>query len=411
MERRERNVIGGEFVESKADKWVEVHDPSTQTVLTRVPEPTNEEFNAAVEAAETAFKTWSRTSILTRQRVAMGLQALLRENADVLASSIVLEQGKTYNDAQGDVLRRPQVVETACGITGNMTGDKLERRTLQLPRHDPLMDYSSGYMYGNTLVLKPAERDPGAAMIIAKLCQRVGMPPGVLNVVHGTVGTVNNICDHPSIKAISFVGGDKDGKHIYERSWIPEIAERVKALKVDGGFEQGADFPAAKQRVEGLIQSVADEGGKIHLDGRRIVFPCYEKGNFVGPLIVALCGPTKEIFGPVLVVIEADTLDDAIAIVNANKYGNGAAIFTQSGATARKFESELNVGQIGVNVPIPVPLPQFSWSGNKASFLGDVSFYGKQGLNFYTQNKTVTSLWRAEDAIGNKASVDMPTMR
>ncbi|KAG9047786.1 hypothetical protein FS837_001494 [Tulasnella sp. UAMH 9824] len=492
-----KNFIGGEFVESKADKWVEVHDPSTQAVLSRVPETTSEEFNAAVDAAETAFKTWSRTSILTRQRVAMELQALLRENSDVLASSIVLEQGKTYNDAQGDVLRGLQVVETACGIAGNMTGDKLEvskdmdtytRRVplgvcasvapFNFPAMIPLWTIPLATCTGNTLVLKPSERDPGAAMIIAELCQRAGMPPGVLNVVHGTVGTVNNICDHPSIRAISFVGGDKAGKHIYERgtqngkrvqanlgaknhalimpdcnknlalnsiigaafgaagqrcmaisvavmvgttkSWIPEIVERAKALKVNGGFEQGADLgplisPAAKQRVEGLIQSVADEGGKIHLDGRGIVVPGYEKGNFVGPTIVeavtTMRAYKEEIFGPVLVLIEADTLDDAISIVNANKYGNGAAIFTQSGATARKFESEVNVGQIGVNVPIPVPLPQFSWSGNKASFLGDVSFYGKQGLNFYTQNKTVTSLWRAEDAIGNKASVDMPTMR
>lgn len=109
--------------------------------------------------------------------------------------------------------------------------------------------------------------------------------------------------------------------------------------------------------------------------------------------------------------LSAPTLDDALEIVNSNPYGNGAAIFTQSGATARKFEHETNVGQVGVNVPIPVPLPMFSWSGNKGSVLGDLGFYGKGGIEFYTQNKTVTSLWRAEDAIGNKATTDMPTMR
>jgi malonate-semialdehyde dehydrogenase (acetylating)/methylmalonate-semialdehyde dehydrogenase len=118
----------------------------------------------------------------------------------------------------------------------------------------------------------------------------------------------------------------------------------------------------------------------------------------------------EEIFGPVLTVISADTLDDALDIINANRYGNGAAIFTQSGATARKFETEVNVGQIGVNVPIPVPLPMFAWSGNKGSVLGDIGFYGKSGINFYTQNKTTTSLWRAEDAVGNRASVNMPTL-
>jgi len=331
---------------------------------------------------------------------------------------------------------------------------------------------------GNTLILKPSERDPGAAMIIAELCERAGLPPGVVNIVHGTIPTVNAICDHPSIKAISFVGGDRAGKHIYERgtkngkrvqanlgaknhavimpdanknlalnsilgaafgaagqrcmaisvavmvgtaqSWVTELIERAKHLKVNGGFEKGADFgplisPAAKKRVTGLIASAEEEGGKIHLDGRGVVVPSYPNGNFVGPTVIEAVTTMRcykeEIFGPVLIVIQADTLDDALAIVNDNPYGNGTAIFTQSGASARKFEREVNVGQVGINVPIPVPLPMFSWSGNKASFLGDISFYGKSGLNFYTQNKTITSLWRAEDATGNRASVDMPTMR
>jgi len=170
----------------------------------------------------------------------------------------------------------------------------------------------------------------------------------------------------------------------------------------------------AKDRVTSLISSALDEGGEIILDGRNFKAPKeYPYGNFVGPTIIK--GDTSmkcyqtEIFGPVLVVLEAPTLDDAIEIINKNRYGNGAAIFTQSGATARKFESDVNVGQIGINVPIPVPLPMFSWSGNKGSVLGDIGFYGKGGINFYTQNKTVTSLWRAEDATGNRASVNMPT--
>lgn len=162
-----------------------------------------------------------------------------------------------------------------------------------------------------------------------------------------------------------------------------------------------------------LIGSVAEEGGKIHLDGRGVSVPGYEAGNFVGPTIVEgvttmegyTCVPfspfplsppfltfktrddSTEIFGPVLFCISADTLDDALSIINANPYGNGAAIFTQSGARARKFENEVNVGQVGINIPIPVPLPFFSWSGNKASFLGDLGFYGKSGLDFFTQNK------------------------
>jgi len=203
------------------------------------------------------------------------------------------------------------------------------------------------------------------------------------------------------------------------QSWLPDLVERARKLRVNGGFEGGTDLgplisPAAKNRVERLVSSAIEEGGSIHLDGRGITVQGYSNGNFVGPTIIEATTTMQcyreEIFGPVLTVISADTLDDALDIINANRYGNGAAIFTQSGATARKFETEVNVGQIGVNVPIPVPLPMFAWSGNKASVLGDIGFYGKSGINFYTQNKTTTSLWRAEDAVGNRASVNMPTL-
>ncbi|KAI0652283.1 methylmalonate-semialdehyde dehydrogenase [Trametes meyenii] len=490
-----KNFVGGQFVESETDKWVDVVDPATQTLLTRVPETTSSEFEQAVDAASQAYKTWSRSSVLTRQRFVMDLQHQLRQHGDAIASSIVLEQGKTYPDAQGDLLRGLQVVETATGIPTALLGQTIEvskdmdtsTRRLPLgvcasiapfnfPAMIPLWTIPTALATGNTLVLKPSERDPGAAMIIAELCQRAGLPEGVLNVVHGTVPTVNAICDHPDIKAISFVGGDRAGKHIYERgratgkrvqanlgaknhavlmpdanknhalnsiigaafgaagqrcmaisvavlvgnsqSWIPELVERAKKLKVSQGFEQGADLgpvisPAAKQRITGLIASAEEEGGTIVLDGRGYQVPGYPDGNWVGPTVIEATATMRcyreEIFGPVLVMIKADTLDDALAIINKNKYGNGTAIFTQSGATARKFEREVEVGQVGINVPIPVPLPMFSWSGNKASFLGDVPFYGRHGIDFYTQNKTTTALWKAEDAIGNKASVDMPT--
>ena len=153
--------------------------------------------------------------------------------------------------------------------------------------------------------------------------------------------------------------------------------------------------PFAKDRVIGLISSAEPEGGKILLDGRDIKVEAYPDGNFVGPTIIEANTTMKcyheEIFGPVLIVLHAETLDEALKIVNENKYGNGTAIFTQSGATARKFEREVNVGQVGINVPIPVPLPMFSWSGNKASALGDIPFYGRGGVDFYTQNKVNVS--------------------
>ncbi|KAF8303308.1 methylmalonate-semialdehyde dehydrogenase [Clavulina sp. PMI_390] len=489
-----KNFIANEFQESKASKWIDIHDPSTQTLLTRVPETTPEEFDAAVASSAEAFKSWSKTSVLTRQKFLIDFQRALRENADVIAQSITLEQGKTITDAHGDLHRGIQVVEAALAFTNTLMGNKLEgikdmdteSRKLPLgvcaavapfnfPAMIPLWSIPYALGTGNTLVLKPSERTTGASMIIAEYGD-IGLPPGVLNIVHGTVPTVNAILDHPTIRAVSFVGGDVAGRHIYERgtkngkrvqanmgaknhgvimsdanknlalnsllgaafgaagqrcmalsvavfvgptkAWIPELVERAKALKVGGGFEADTDIgpvisPAAKAKINRLIGSVAEEGGKIHLDGRNIVVPGYENGNFVGPSImegtVDMEAYKTEIFGPALFCLEADTLDDAIAIINANKYGNGASIFTQSGATARKFETEVEPGQIGINIPIPVPLPMFNWSGNKASFLGDLPFYGRTGVDFYTQTKTTTTLWRAEDAIGNKATVDMPT--
>ncbi|KAJ3779069.1 methylmalonate-semialdehyde dehydrogenase [Lentinula raphanica] len=490
-----KNFIGGEFVESKTADWIDVVDPSTQTLLSRVPQTTETEFRQAVDAASEAFKSWSKTSVLGRQRFAIELQHLLRKNADAIANSIVLEQGKTLPDAHGDLLRGLQVVEHAIGITSTLLGEKLEVsrdmdtevRKLPLgvcasvapfnfPAMIPLWTIPMAAVTGNTLILKPSERDPGAAMIIAELCQQAGLPPGVLNVVHGGVPTVNAICDDPAIRAISFVGGDRAGKHIYNRgtqngkrvqanmgaknhavlmpdanknlalnslvgaafgaagqrcmaisvavligearSWLPELVERAQHLTVNGGFEPNTDIgpvisPSAKARILDIIASAEEQGGKIHLDGRGLVVPSYPNGNFVGPTVIeadtSMRCYQEEIFGPALVIIQADTLDDAIEIINANRYGNGAAIFTQSGATARKFETDVNVGQIGINVPIPVPLPMFAWSGNKGSVLGDIGFYGKSGINFYTQNKTTTSLWRSEDAVGTRAHPNMPT--
>lgn len=152
------------------------------------------------------------------------------------------------------------------------------------------------------------------------------------------------------------------------------------------------------------------------LDGRNIVVQKYEKGNFVGPTILTDVTPDmecykQEIFGPVLVCLFVDTLDDAIKLINKNPYGNGTAIFTTNGATARKFVQNIDVGQVGVNVPIPVPLPMFSFTGSRGSFLGDSHFYGKQGINFYLQTKTVTQLWRESDVSHSKAAVAMPTMQ
>ncbi|XP_074590015.1 LOW QUALITY PROTEIN: methylmalonate-semialdehyde dehydrogenase [acylating], mitochondrial [Curcuma longa] len=202
-----------------------------------------------------------------------------------------------------------------------------------------------------------------------------------------------------------FVGGSK--------SWEDELTRHAKELKVNAGTEPGTDLQfLAKDRICKLIQSGIENGARVVLDGRGIMVPGHEHGNFIGPTILAdITGDMEcykeEIFGPVLLLMKADSLDEAIQIVNSNKYGNGASIFTTSGVSARKFQTEIEAGQVGINVPIPVPLPFFSFTGSKASFAGDLNFYGKAGVQFYTQIKTVTQQWK--DTSGQGISLAMPT--
>ncbi|KAI5474154.1 hypothetical protein MNV49_004136 [Pseudohyphozyma bogoriensis] len=481
------NLINGEWtVGEGVSKWIDVHDPSTQRVLTRVPETSHADMVKIVDNAENAFYEWRDASILKRQGVMLKLQALIREHHDDIARSIVLEQGKTFADAKGDVLRGLQVVDAACAMPSLLMGEKLEvskdmdtetRRVplgvgaaicpFNFPAMIPLWSLPMAIATGNSLILKPSERDPGAAMIIAELAEKAGLPKGVLQVLHGTVPAVKFLCEEPRIKAITFVGSDAAGKYIYDtagangkrvqanlgaknhcilmpdanknfalnsvvgaafgvvtvgdaQDWVPELIERAKTLKVGNGFDPETEIgpvisPQAKARIEGLIESCEKQGGNIALDGRGVKVEGYPEGNFVGPTILeadtTMDCYQQEIFGPVLTVVKARDLDHAIEIINTNRYGNGTAIFTQSGATARKFEKNVEAGQIGINVPIPVPLPMFAWSGNKGSILGGHSLYGKLGVEFWTQHKTTTTMWREEDAISKIATTAMPTHR
>jgi len=187
------------------------------------------------------------------------------------------------------------------------------------------------------------------------------------------------------------------------RAWIPDIVAKARLLKVNAGSEKGADLgpvisKSAKERILALIEAGVREGATLELDGRGITVNGYESGNFIGPTVFANVKPqmtiyTTEIFGPVMVIVEVGTLDEAIALVNANPFGNGTGLFTQSGAAARKFQHEIDVGQVGINVPIPVPVPYFSFTGSRGSKLGDLGPYGKQVVQFYTQTKTVTTRW------------------
>ncbi len=481
-------LINGEFVESRTTQWRNVVNPATQEVLARVPFATPEEVNLAVSNAKQAFKTWRKTPIGTRARIFLKLQQLIRENMKELAALLTAEQGKTLPDAEGDVFRGLEVVEHAASIgnlqlgeLANNVANGVDTYTLlqplgvcagitpfNFPAMIPLWMFPMAIATGNTFVLKPSEQDPLVTMRLCELALEAGIPPGVLNVVHGGEDVVNAICDHPDIKAISFVGSTKVGTHVYNRAslngkrvqcmmgaknhaivlpdankeqtlnalagaafgaagqrcmavsvavlvgeaqnWIPELVEKAKTLKVSAGTEPGTDVGplvscAALSRVEGLIERGVAEGAKLELDGRKPQVPGYEKGNFVGPTIFSGVQPgmsiyDQEIFGPVLCLVAADSIDEAIAFINANPNGNGTAIFTQSGAAARKFQEDIDVGQVGINVPIPVPVPLFSFSGSRASKLGDLGPYGKQVILFYTQTKTVTARWFDDSTTG-----------
>src|ERR1700684_1308742 len=474
-------LINGEFVESSSREWRDIVNPATQQVLARVPFATVDEVDAAIRSAHAAFKAWKDTPVGARMRIMLKYQALIREYMPRIAKTLSAEQGKTIPDAEGDIFRGLEVVEHACSsgtlqqgeFSENVAGS-VDTYTLRqpigvcagitpfnFPAMIPLWMFPMAIVCGNTFVLKPSEQDPLTPMLLAELALEAGVPPGVLNIVHGGKRVVDAICTHPDIVAVSFVGSTAVGTHVYSlasehgkrvqcmmgaknhavvmpdankeqslnsligatfgaagqrcmatsvtvlvgeaQKWIPDIVAKAKTLKVSAGVEKGADLGPvvsknAKHRILGLVEDGIKEGAKLELDGRGIKVPGYEQGNFIGPTIFSAVTPamkiyTTEIFGPVMVIVGVNTLDEAITLINDNPFGNGTGIFTQSGAVARKFQNEIDVGQVGINVPIPVPVPFFSFTGSRGSKLGDLGPYGKQVVQFYTQTKTVTSRW------------------
>ena len=383
------------------------------------------------------------------------------------------------------MFRGLEVVEHACGIASLQMGGYVENvatnvntysmlqpigvcagiTPFHFPGMIPLWMYPMAIACGNTFVLKPSELDPITTMMIAGLVQDAGLPDGVLNVIHGGKEAVNALCDHPEIKAISFVGSAPVGTAVYNRAsatgkraqcmmaannhgivlpyaskeytlnaltgacfgasaqrcmaihtmvmvgaankWLPDFIAKARSLKVGNGAEPETDMgplirATSVQRCKRYIEMGIAQGAKLELDGRDVIVPGYEQGNFLGPTIFS--GVTaemdiykEEIFGLVLSVVSVDTLNDAIEFTNANPFGNGTAIFTSSGAAADRFQSDIDVGQVGINVPIPVPLPFFSFTGSRGSKLGDLGPYGKQVVDFYTQTKTITARWPDEE--------------
>ncbi|KAK3414094.1 hypothetical protein EUGRSUZ_I02605 [Eucalyptus grandis] len=475
------NLIGGRFVDSQSFSSIDVINPATQLVVSQVPFTTNEEFRAAVFAAKRAFPLWRSTSIASRRRIMFKFQELIRRDIDKLAMTITTEHGKPLKDAYDDVWRGLEVVEHTCGLASTQIGefapnvskgiDSYSIReplgvcagicSSEFPAMIPLWMFTFAVTCGNTFVLKPSEKDPGASVILAELAMEAGLPNGVLNIVHGTNDILNSICDHEDIKAITFSGPEAAGAYIYTRAsasrkraqcntgvknhavvmpdanmdatlnavvaagfgaagqkcmalsmaifvgglsrWESKLVESAKTIKVNSGKEPNAELGPViskqmRERICKSIQASVECGARLVLDGRDIVVPGYEQGNFIGPTI--LCDVRvdmdcckDESFGPVLLCMQVECLEEAINIINRNQNCSGASIFTSSSLTARKFQAEVEVGQVGINVPVSDPLPVASFTGCRPSFVGDIGFEGKVGIHFYTQMKRVTQKW------------------
>ncbi|MDA3645648.1 CoA-acylating methylmalonate-semialdehyde dehydrogenase [Saccharopolyspora indica] len=476
-----RHWIAGEFDDAAPQRTGEVFDPATGAVAKRVAFAAESDVDSAVAAAAEALKTWRRTSLAKRSNVLFAFRELLNRHKTELAEIITAEHGKVLSDAAGEVQRGLENAEYACGIPNLLRGGFSENASTSVDVHSvrqpvgvvgvispfnfpamvPLWFVPNAIACGNTVVLKPSEKDPSAANFIAGLWKEAGLPDGVLNVVHGDKVAVDALLAHPVVKAVSFVGSTPVARHVYETGTgrgkrvqalggaknhmvvlpdadldlaadaavsagfgsagercmaisavvavdpvgdelVAKIAERMAKLNVGDG-RRGCDMgplvtAAHRDRVSSYVDAGLAAGAELVVDGRGVQVDGGEGGFWLGPTLFDHVGTgmsiyTDEIFGPVLSVLRVPGYDAAIEVLNDNPYGNGTAIFTESGGAARQYCEEVEVGMVGVNVPIPVPVSYYSFGGWKDSLFGDAHAYGPDGIQFYTRTKVVTTRW------------------
>ncbi|WP_018680492.1 CoA-acylating methylmalonate-semialdehyde dehydrogenase [Actinokineospora enzanensis] len=476
--------IDGAEVPGDSGRAGDVFDPATGTLARHVALAGAAEIERAVASAAAAFPGWRDTALSRRTRVLFAFRELLDKAKDELAEIITGEHGKVVSDAHGEVARGLEVVEFACGIGHLLKGGHTENASTGVDVHSirqplgpvavispfnfpamvPLWFIPIAIAAGNTVVLKPSEKDPSAALFMAGLWKQAGLPDGVFTVLQGDKEAVDGLLDHPDIKAVSFVGSTPVAQYVHQRAsaagkrvqalggaknhmvvlpdadlqltadaainagfgsagercmaisvvvavgeiadpLVAAIADRARALRTGDG-RRGCDMgplvtAAHRDRVAGYVAEGEEAGAKLVVDGRDVRPDADGSGFFLGPTLLDHVTPgmsvyTDEIFGPVLSVVRVDTYAEALALVNANRYGNGTAIFTSDGGAARRFENEVEVGMIGVNVPIPVPVAYYSFGGWKDSLFGDTHAHGTEGVHFFTRGKVVTSRWPDE---------------
>ena len=471
--------INGKTFDDSAKRHGDIFNPATGEVSKKVAFGTAATVDAAVKSATDAFAEWRHSSLTKRVNVLFAFRELVNTNKEKIAALITSEHGKVLSDAAGEVTRGLEVVEFACGIPHLLKGGFSEevstgvdvysiRQALgpvaiispfNFPAMVPMWFFPVAIACGNTVIVKPSEKDPSAAMFMAQLWKEAGLPDGVFNVVHGDKEVVDAILTHPGIKSVSFVGSTPIAKYVYETgtksgkrvqalggaknhmvvlpdadldlaadaainagfgsagercmaisalvvvepvadALVAKIKERAVKLKTGDGTK-GADMgPLVTQvhrdKVASYVNAGEKEGATIVVDGRSV--NPGGNGFWLGPTLFDHVTPkmsiyTDEIFGPVLSVIRVKSYDEALALVNSHQYGNGTAIFTNDGGAARRYQNEVEVGMVGINVPIPVPMAYYSFGGWKNSLFGDSHAHGTEGVHFFTRGKVVTSRW------------------
>lgn len=478
-------VIGhwilGKEVHVASERLGEVFDPALGVATKHVALAGQDSSRAAIQAAADAFPAWRDLSLARRQEVMFNFRELLNRKKGELAAIITEEHGKVLSDALGEITRGQEVVEFATGMPHLLKGFYSEnvstgvdvystRQALgvvgiispfNFPAMVPMWFFPIAIAAGNTVVLKPSEKDPSAAIWIAKLLKEAGLPDGVFNVLNGDKESVDALLEAPEVKAISFVGSTPIAKYIYETGskngkrvqalggaknhmlvlpdadldlvadsainagfgsagercmaisvlvavepiadkLIPKIVERMNKLTVGDGRRSCDMGPLItkvhRDKVASYIDIAKTDGAEVIVDGREVKVDGEANGFWLGPTLIDKV-PTSssayqdEIFGPVLSIVRVASYEAGVALINSGAFGNGTAIFTNDGGAARKFQNEIEVGMIGINVPIPVPVAYYSFGGWKGSLFGDTKAHGIEGVHFFTQGKAITSRW------------------
>lgn len=475
------NLIGGRATVPTGTGWSDVLNPSRAEVIARVPLSGPAEVEEAVQAAKQAFTSWGAAPVTKRAAVVFRYKQLLEQNFEALARLVTRENGKTLDEARGDVRRGIEVVDFACGIAHLQKGESLPQVAEQIdaltmreplgvcagitpfnfPAMVPMWMFPLAIACGNTFILKPSEKVPLTANRLAEIFAEAGLPEGVFNVVHGGREVVDALCTHPGIAAVSFVGSSRIAKHVYSlgcshgkrvqaaggaknvllvmpdaepdstlrailgsafgcagqrcmagsvlmgvgdktaNAWRDHVGGALAKMKIDDtsandAAEMGPVIDgAAQSRIVKTIATAIAAGAEVAYNGAARV---PSRGFFVGPTLLDRVAPTMnlfqdEIFGPVLSMVRPKTLDEAIATMNTLGYGNGATLFSASGAAARQFTREIQCGMLGINIGVPAPMALFSFSGWNQSFFGDLHVQGMEGVMFYTRQRVVLSRW------------------